>query len=524
MNAIFLTQSNSLDFFYDLYKKLSSDGFLTNACFFISDPYHYHQFKKTNPDFENNDFIIMKEWEMLADVSRNKFDLKILSSLQEILDVKTLWPSVISNRRVFFGQKYAFRQDYETEFTHEEILSLQTIFYERIQKLFNDYSPEIIFSFICTTTQEYICDEFARHHKIPHLNLRPTRVENFMHYAPSVHEPSKRLVDEYECNIEKPNDDYFYKKAKEYLKKSKENIVKYEGVFLPTQKPPQAQIKIPRISKILSILSKGLTQEYQYRYSIPKGGNVLPGFIKPLLYRMIINPLTVLNVKRYLSKKYISPDDLVDLDYTFYPLHIEPEVTLLVYSRYFLNQIEVIRNIALSLPSGMKLVVKEHPAAVGKRPLSYYKKIIAIPNVEMINSSVETSMIIKNSKLVSTISGSVGLEGIILGKPVIIFGNAPYQILPETTVKQVKNLSLLHEDINFMLRNFSYDEDKIKIFISSMMRTSIPIDFYTTLLGRSNQYQYTDSVDYENEIIKLAEYSKESFNEIKRLFLNDSLS
>ena len=140
----------------------------------------------------------------------------------------------------------------------------------------------------------------------------------------------------------------------------------------------------------------------------------------PLFYRMIINPLTVLNIKRYLSKKYISPDDLVDLDYTFYPLHIEPEVTLLVYSRYFLNQIEVIRNIALSLPSGMKLVVKEHPAAVGKRPLSYYKKIIAIPNVEMINSSVETSTIIKNSKLVSTISGSVGLEGIILGSGTLV--------------------------------------------------------------------------------------------------------
>ena len=112
----------------------------------------------------------MKEWEMLADVYRNKFDLKILSSLEEKLDVKTLWPSVISNRRVFFGPNYAFRQDYETEFTHEEILSLQTIFYERIQKLFDDYSPEIIFSFICTTTQEYICDELSRQHKFPHLN------------------------------------------------------------------------------------------------------------------------------------------------------------------------------------------------------------------------------------------------------------------------------------------------------------------------------------------------------------------
>ena len=165
----------------------------------------------------------------------------------------------------------------------------------------------------------------------------------------------------------------------------------------------------------------------------------------------------------------------------------------------------------------MKLLVKEHPAAFGKRPLSYYKKLLAIPNVELIDSSVGTTKIIKYSSLVTTISGSVGFEGIILGKPVIIFGNAPYQILPNTTVKKAENISSLSDDINFILNNFIYDVEKIRIFISSVMRTSVPIDFYTTLLGRSEQYQYTDTVDYELEIKKLAEYSKKSFHEIRDL-------
>lgn len=517
MNAIFLTQSNSLNFFYDLYKKLYEDEFINSACFFVSDPYHYQQFLRENPNFEKSNLLIFKEWEMLSLSNKRNIDTKIPSLIEDELNLKTLWPSVIANRRIFFGSKYAFRQDYTSEFTHEEILSIQSVFYSEIYELFKKFNPEIIFSFICTTTQEYICDELARDQKIPHLNLRPTRVENFMHFATSVHEPSERLIFDYNENINQLNSDYFYEKAEKYLNKSNDNIVKYEGVFLPSQKPPQAQIKIPKIHKILDIIRRAYIQEYQYRFSIPKGGNVLPGFIKPLFYRMIVNPISVLKIRKYLLNKYIATDDLIDMEYAFYPLHIEPEVTLLVYSRYFLNQIEVIRNIAFSLPFGMKLIIKEHPAAVGKRPLSYYKKILAIPNVEMIDSSIETKVLIKNSKLVATISGSVGLEGIIMGKPVIIFGNAPYQILPETTVKQVENLSNLHEDVSFMLRSFKYDPESIKIFIASIMRTSVPIDFYTTLLGRSQQYQYTESVDYEKEISKLAEYSKESFNEIKKL-------
>ena len=49
------------------------------------------------------------------------------------------------------------------------------------------------------------------------------------------------------------------------------------------------------------------------------------------------------------------------------PKQKEPEVTLLVWGRPYINQIEVARKFARCLPVGMKLVVKEHPAAVGYR-------------------------------------------------------------------------------------------------------------------------------------------------------------
>ena len=515
MNAIFLTQSNSIDFFYDLFLELKKKDFVKEACFIVSDPYHYEEFKLNYPKFESDIKIIIKEWDLLLKAKIEGFDIKKLESFEKSLSEPNLWPSIISNRRIIFGSNYAFNQDYESRFTHEEILSVQTVFYSEIDKLFNEFDPNIVFSFICTTTQEYICDQFANERKIPHLNLRPTRVENFMHFAPTVHEPSSRLEDDYNESVSLTANDDLYDKAADYLERSKQDIVRYEGVFLPTQKPPQADIKLPKLTRIIKLTKRAYLQEKQYRFSIPKGGTVLPGFFIPLFHRMVLNPFKIRSLKKYLSKKYLPTNILQNIDYAFYPLHIEPEVTLLVYSRFYLNQIEVIRNIAYNLPAGMKLLVKEHPAAVGKRPLSYYHKILEIPNVEMIDSQLKTSEIIDHASLVSTISGSVGFEAVLKGKPVIIFGTAPYQILPDTMVKRIENINDLSSEIRILLDSFSYDQEKIKRFIASVMRTSIPIDFYTTLLGRSKQHKFSENSDYRTEIGKLADYSIKSYSKIK---------
>ena len=52
-------------------------------------------------------------------------------------------------------------------------------------------------------------------------------------------------------------------------------------------------------------------------------------------------------------------------------------MSLSVQSRSYLNQIEVVRNIAQSLPVGWQVLIKEHPASMGRRPVSYYQKLLA---------------------------------------------------------------------------------------------------------------------------------------------------
>ena len=63
------------------------------------------------------------------------------------------------------------------------------------------------------------------------------------------------------------------------------------------------------------------------------------------------------------SKRIKNLNDLKKIkSFAFYPLHSEPEVAIQVLAHpYHKNQIELVRNIAASLPFGMPLIIKEHP-------------------------------------------------------------------------------------------------------------------------------------------------------------------
>ena len=94
--------------------------------------------------------------------------------------------------------------------------------------------------------------------------------------------------------------------------------------------------------------------------------------------------------------------------FIFFPLHYEPERTLSTDAPYFTNQLETITNIAKSLPINFRLYVKEHPVmkTMGWRSISYYKKILELPNVKLIHPSLKPVLLYKKCALVITITGT----------------------------------------------------------------------------------------------------------------------
>ena len=122
--------------------------------------------------------------------------------------------------------------------------------------------------------------------------------------------------------------------------------------------------------------------------------------------------------------------------FIYFPLHVDLERGLLIQTPFLTNQIEVIRNIAKSIPIEYKLFVKEHPFSVIRdwRKISDYTELLKIPNVRIFHPSVSSEELIKNSSLIITIEGSSGFEAAIYEKPSIVFTKIYYTLLPSVTI------------------------------------------------------------------------------------------
>ena len=95
---------------------------------------------------------------------------------------------------------------------------------------------------------------------------------------------------------------------------------------------------------------------------------------------------------------------------------------------------------------------------VGKRSLSWYEKLLNIPRVHLVKPDVEARRLITDASMICVITGSIALEGAILGKPVITLGDGPFNALPNHMVRQCKNLRELPGLITHQLNNHHHDE------------------------------------------------------------------
>ena len=136
---------------------------------------------------------------------------------------------------------------------------------------------------------------------------------------------------------------------------------------------------------------------------------------------------------KFIEKIFLK--QIPDVNFVFFPLHLDPERSLLLHAPFYLNQLEIIRNIAKSLPIGYKLFVKEHVTMITRswRSTDFYKELLKIPNVILIHPSIYPEEILTKCSLVITINGTAGFDAAFYQKPSIVFGDVLYQNLSSTT-------------------------------------------------------------------------------------------
>lgn len=174
-------------------------------------------------------------------------------------------------------------------------------------------------------------------------------------------------------------------------------------------------VKADKIKRALTVLRHAGDESY-HAFQI---GNPLHTYLN-LFWR---------SVKRKFKLKLIHNryDQAVDGEsFLLYPMHFHPESSTSILAGTYLDEYEVIRNIAFNLPQGMKLYVKDHISAWGYPSLAFYNKVRKLPNVRLLHPNAPTKLLIKQSRAVITLTSTVGYEAVLLGKKVFMFGKVFY--------------------------------------------------------------------------------------------------
>ena len=194
--------------------------------------------------------------------------------------------------------------------------------------------------------------------------------------------------------------------------------------------------------------------------------------------------------KKLIIKYFIKFSEYKEEDnekYIIFPLHVSPEGSTYTISPLFLNETFIIELISNCLPVDHKLLLKEHPAMVGQRSLSFYKKVQKLPNVKFLYpfSKKKIYTLIKNSSAVATISGTSGMEAIILKKPVIVFAKTLYSFLNGCYV--FKNVANFKFDLKHILNKnkVNLDSDLIE-YVSVVKRYGKKINY--TIVNSVNKF------------------------------------
>jgi len=202
------------------------------------------------------------------------------------------------------------------------------------------------------------------------------------------------------------------------------------------------------------------------------------------------------------------------LHYYYYPFHLEPEAVVLYWGDgLYKGQVKLIENIASVLPPDTYLFIKDHPHHIGYRSVCDYLYLQKIPNIRLIAPNIPGKRVIKDALGIITINGSAGFEGILLNKPVYIFGNAYYEI--SNRVFKIENIKDLRE-VLYDNRHLYYNDDfelyKFVLSFLSSIHEGV-VDFYANRIYK-----------YQIDLTKNSKLVAESLNNIvNNLVDNDTI-
>jgi hypothetical protein len=471
-----------------------------------------HYLRSTSADLISP---ILSESEMHIQSLKNEGvpDTRELERIEREYGAPTIWQYVTQNRWLTM-RRNGYLYKYGSAFSRDQLLTHVLTRFTMIEQFVDRFQPDIIVyaGYDVGASSSIILSVVASARKIPVVVPLHTRVGSYLTLIDTVYSRSHTIETRYHAlrsgaksvnrGLATQLLEQFRGGGIKLSYASRRNVV-YDQLVQKNTLPLQ------QITRSVSTLSQK-TVDY-YRKSRAKDpfnvswfrrryDDMLRNSRRSLISNMKINPAR--------SEKYV-----------YFPLHVEPELSLLLYAPFYTNQLAVIQNIAQSLPADTCLYVKEHPAALGSRPLKYYKELSKIPNVQLVSPRTKSLDLIRHSKGVVTITGTSGMEAMLLGKPTITLGDVYYNFADELVhhTHEFEQIPALVKQFD----NFAANESAVLDFLSSLLDESIDLDL--NAIASTLVYESTRSATRHADLLTYADYLIQHIDKLKRM-PNDSIS
>jgi capsule polysaccharide modification protein KpsS len=444
--------------------------------------------------FETQKIVEFKKtWYFRDHVSEiGKPDLDYLSNFEKKYGI-SLWKTAYAERFFYGYTKYR-------EFSQSEILKITECESRLFEKILDEEKPDYVIMRKTDYHHIHLLSLLCQSKKIPTLILTPFPLafRSFVALEPDFVLDKISEISNSQINLDK---------IKEYSSGYSKQFEKTRNSFRSSDKK--------RIKAFFKFFFKMNNKKYTNYYG--NAGKTKLNILKTELKQIFLSKYRRRFIDKQLEKSFDHDDQFV-----YYPLHFEPERTLLIPGAFYTNQHSVITNIAKSIPADFTLYVKEHPQMklTKWRNVNFYKEIMKLPNVKLLHPDVSSSDLLSHSKLVLTVAGTSGFEATIHGKPTIVFSDTLYSNL--SSVFRVHGFEELNNTILQALKT-KVNFNELQDLVDQMNSMSIFFDDRGMLIEMYDLFAYggflSDAEIGEDDMKNFLNKHEKSFNEIAKLHI-----
>lgn len=403
---------------------------------------------------------------------------------------------------IIYAEKTFYSPNIQHKFNEDEILSLLEKECRLFEEILNKIKPEFLITFIPVPHYHQLLCAMCKSIGIKLMMLSPVKFAN------------RVMISENYLEFDEKID---FQKLDNKKKRTDKEIQEYLQNYNPMDQIKQLKkdaFDDKKLQRYKAILKFFLTNQnfndknYYYNY-----GNTKP--------KILLEKISRSSGRKYRehflnNNSNLNPD--FDRPFVYYPLHYEPERILLVDAKFYDNQLAVISSIAKSLPISHLLYVKEHPMmkTIGWRPISYYTKIIELPNVVLLHHTISSEEIVKKCSLVVTIAGTAGLEAAFYSKPTILLIHQLYSMIP--FVHTLKKIDDLPETIRLVLQQEKPKISDLNDFVELIDRNSFEFNIQRIAADFAYRFGYKGPMmQAEIPELKLKKFLKDYNDDFENL-------